>query len=64
MKEFFDTVFVHRYRDIDARVRTECVEALGTWIWVLPSFYMEPEYLRYLGWIAPPTRPRPRARRC
>jgi len=58
--DFFETVFVHRYRDIDAKIRTECVEALGTWIWTLPDFFMEPEYLRYLGWmlsdIVPQTR--------
>lgn len=47
----FEVVFVHRYRDIDARIRTECVEALGSWIFVLPAVFMEPEYLRYLGWL-------------
>lgn len=47
----FEVVFVHRYRDIDARIRTECVEALGSWIFVLPTVFMEPEYLRYLGWL-------------
>lgn len=51
MLDCFDVVFVHRYRDIDARIRTECVEALGSWIWVLPTVFMEPEYLRYLGWL-------------
>ncbi|CAK7230477.1 cohesin complex subunit [Sporothrix bragantina] len=51
MKEFFDTVFVHRYRDVDPRIRTECVEALGSWVWALPAVYMQPEYLRYLGWM-------------
>lgn len=58
--DFFETVFVHRYRDIDPRIRTECVEALGSWIWNLPTVFMEPEYLRYLGWmlsdIVPQTR--------
>lgn len=49
--DFFETVFVHRYRDIDAKIRTECVEALGTWIWFLPTFFEKPEYLRYLGWM-------------
>ncbi|KAK3328002.1 hypothetical protein B0T19DRAFT_180009 [Cercophora scortea] len=49
--DFFETVFVHRYRDIDAKIRTECVEALGSWIWQLPTVFMEPEYLRYLGWM-------------
>ncbi|KAL1861495.1 hypothetical protein VTK73DRAFT_7069 [Phialemonium thermophilum] len=60
IKDFFDTVFVHRYRDIDPRIRSECVDALGSWIWILPTVFMEPEYLRYLGWmlsdITPQTR--------
>lgn len=51
IRDFFDTVFVHRYRDIDPKIRTECVEALGYWIWELPTVFMEPEYLRYLGWM-------------
>lgn len=51
IRDFFDTVFVHRYRDIDPKIRTECVDALGSWIWLLPSVFMEPEYLRYLGWM-------------
>jgi cohesin complex subunit SA-1/2 len=51
IRDKFDTVFVHRYRDIDPKIRTECVDALGSWIWLLPSVFMEPEYLRYLGWM-------------
>ncbi|OTA99636.1 hypothetical protein M426DRAFT_16238 [Hypoxylon sp. CI-4A] len=51
VKDFFDIVFVHRYRDIDPKIRAECVEALGTWICTLPTVYMAPEYLRYLGWL-------------
>lgn len=51
IQSFFDTVFVHRYRDVDPKIRTECVEALGTWIWDLPTIFMEPGYLRYLGWM-------------
>ncbi|KAI1310054.1 hypothetical protein F5Y03DRAFT_346687 [Xylaria venustula] len=47
----FDIVFVHRYRDIDPKIRAECIEALGTWVCNLPSVYMAPEYLRYLGWL-------------
>ncbi|KAH8891388.1 hypothetical protein GQ53DRAFT_765468 [Thozetella sp. PMI_491] len=60
LKDFFETVFVHRYRDTDAMIRTEAAEALGTWVWQLPTVFMEPEYLRYLGWqlsdITPQTR--------
>ncbi|PNP48308.1 hypothetical protein TGAMA5MH_00591 [Trichoderma gamsii] len=51
IQSFFDTVFVHRYRDIDPRIRVECVEALGNWIWDLPTVFLEPGYLRYLGWM-------------
>ncbi|OAA64641.1 nuclear cohesin complex subunit [Niveomyces insectorum RCEF 264] len=57
MKEFFDTVFVHRYRDVDPRIRSECVEALGSWVWALPAVYMQPEYLRYLGWMLSDSNP-------
>lgn len=49
--DFFDTTFIHRYRDIDSHIRTECVEALGHWIMRLPNVFMEPGYLRYLGWM-------------
>lgn len=51
IQSFFDAVFVHRYRDVDPKIRTECVEALGSWIWQLPTVFMEPGYLRYLGWM-------------
>ena len=51
IQSFFETVFVHRYRDVDPKIRTECVEALGSWIWHLPTVFMEPGYLRYLGWM-------------
>ncbi|CAJ2507662.1 Uu.00g088480.m01.CDS01 [Anthostomella pinea] len=51
VKDLFDIVFVHRYRDIDPKIRAECVEALGTWVCTLPTVYMSPEYLRYLGWL-------------
>ncbi|RGP62235.1 cohesin complex subunit sa-1 2 [Fusarium longipes] len=51
IQSFFDTVFVHRYRDVDPRIRTECVEALGNWIISLPAIFLEPGYLRYLGWM-------------
>ncbi|KAK1538642.1 STAG domain-containing protein [Colletotrichum paranaense] len=51
IKDFFDTTFIHRYRDIDPRIRTECVESLGSWIIGLSTVFMQPEYLRYLGWM-------------
>lgn len=51
IRDFFDTVFVHRYRDIDPKIRTDCVEALGQWITILPNIFLEGTYLRYLGWM-------------
>jgi cohesin complex subunit SA-1/2 len=51
IKDFFDTVFVHRYRDVDAKVRADCVEALGQWTIILPDVFLEGTYLRYMGWL-------------
>jgi len=51
IKDFFDTVFVHRYRDVDPKIRADCVAALGNWIIVLPDVFFEGQYLRYLGWV-------------
>lgn len=48
---YFDEVFVHRYRDVDARIRGECVKELGIWMMKLPHVFFEGQYLRYLGWV-------------
>jgi cohesin complex subunit SA-1/2 len=49
--DFFDTVYVHRYRDVDPKIRIECVDALATWIQTLPAVFFEGQYLRYMGWM-------------
>ena len=51
MQAIFDTVFVHRYRDVDPKIRVDCVTALGNWILILPEVFFEGIYLRYLGWV-------------
>lgn len=51
IRDCFDTVYVHRYRDVDPKIRTECAEALGTWISSLESYFSDGLYLRYLGWM-------------
>lgn len=60
MKFLLDAVFIHRYRDVDPKIRLECVTALGTWITTLPDVYFDGMHLRYLGWllsdISTPTR--------
>ncbi|KAF2652215.1 STAG-domain-containing protein [Lophiostoma macrostomum CBS 122681] len=58
--DWFDTVYVHRYRDVDPKVRVECVEALAEWILIYPDKFFDGSHLRYLGWVLsdphPPTR--------
>ncbi|CAE7139062.1 unnamed protein product, partial [Rhizoctonia solani] len=51
LKEFFDDVFVHRYRDADAGIRTDCVRELGKWMKTHPTYFLSGTYLRYIGWL-------------
>ena len=51
MKDLLDAVFIHRYRDVDPKIRLECVTALGSWITTLPDVYFDGMHLRYLGWV-------------
>ena len=51
VKDWFDTIFIHRYRDIDPHIRTECAEALGTWILTYPDVFFDNSHLRYLGFV-------------
>ncbi|SAM82881.1 related to Nuclear cohesin complex subunit [Ustilago bromivora] len=49
--EFISSVFVHRFRDFDAGIRSECVEALGSWMNKYPTQYLQSSYFRYLGLV-------------
>ncbi|KAJ3101549.1 hypothetical protein HDU97_001298 [Phlyctochytrium planicorne] len=51
MKELFDAVFMHRYRDVEPMIRAECIKELGDWIFNFPDIYLSSEYLRYIGWM-------------
>lgn len=51
VQQLFDQVYIHRYRDVDPKIRVDCVAALGTWINTLPDHFFEGIYLRYLGWV-------------
>ncbi|KAG0633707.1 hypothetical protein HOY80DRAFT_1062788 [Tuber brumale] len=57
IKDIFNIVFVHRYRDIDAKIRSDCVRELGSWILTLPDLFFDGSYLRYLGWVLSDTTP-------
>lgn len=50
MESTYDGVFVHRFRDVDHRIRTECVHELGVWMQKLPQVYFDGAHLRYMGW--------------
>jgi len=47
----FDAVYAHRYRDVDPRIRVDCVSAFGTWITACPEVFFSGQYIRYLGWV-------------
>ncbi|EXJ94245.1 hypothetical protein A1O1_02638 [Capronia coronata CBS 617.96] len=51
LRDAFDTVYVHRYRDVEERIRAPCVAALGSWIMLYRKMFLEGQYLRYLGWV-------------
>lgn len=51
LKEFFDGVFIHRYRDLDPHIRAECVHAMGAWLKTFPAHFLDGQYLRYIGWV-------------
>ena len=61
MKDLLDAVFIHRYRDVDPKIRLECVTALGNWITTLPDVYFDGMHLRYLGWVLSDVSPSTRA---
>ncbi|KAL8735923.1 MAG: hypothetical protein Q9166_000485 [cf. Caloplaca sp. 2 TL-2023] len=51
METMFSAVYVHRYRDVDPKIRVDCVTALGGWITAAPEKFFTSAYLRYLGWV-------------
>ncbi|KAL8804678.1 MAG: hypothetical protein Q9200_005725 [Gallowayella weberi] len=51
LETIFNTVYVNRYRDVDPRIRVDCVTALGGWITAAPDKFFTSNFLRYLGWV-------------
>ncbi|KAK7541595.1 hypothetical protein IWX49DRAFT_178077 [Phyllosticta citricarpa] len=51
IRDWFDTVFVHRYRDVDPKIRLECVQGLSDWINTFPDLFFDGNHIRYLGWV-------------
>lgn len=51
LEDIFQSVYIHRYRDVDFKIRVECVTALGTWITTAPEIFFTSQHIRYLGWV-------------
>ncbi|KAF8153202.1 hypothetical protein B0H34DRAFT_800432 [Crassisporium funariophilum] len=51
IKEFVDSVFVHRYRDLDPNIRAECVHAVGLWFRKYPKYFFEADHILYVAWV-------------
>lgn len=45
------SIFVHRYRDIFAEIRAECVTSLGEWVVAYPIKFLNDKTLKYAGWM-------------
>jgi cohesin complex subunit SA-1/2 len=45
------SVFLHRYRDLDPAIRTECVHAMGRWFKKHPGHFLNQDCLRYVEWV-------------
>ncbi|KAF2126424.1 STAG-domain-containing protein [Dothidotthia symphoricarpi CBS 119687] len=60
LNEWFEMVYIHRYRDVDPKIRVDCVVALVDWIIIYQDKFFDGSHLRYLGWVLsdpnPPTR--------
>lgn len=48
---FPHSVFVNRYRDSDSIIRADCVAAMGGWMKTNPDYWLQGDYLRYIGWV-------------
>ncbi|SCV69509.1 BQ2448_2529 [Microbotryum intermedium] len=47
----WDTIFVNRYRDTDAGIRSECIAAFASLIKINPDYWIDGHHMRYVGWV-------------
>lgn len=43
--------FVHRFKDVDSRIRSLSMMHLAIWIQNYPEFFMKVTFLKYYGWL-------------
>lgn len=51
MEMVFNSVFMHRYRDVVDSIRARCMSSLGEWITSYPDAFLSNTHVRYLGWM-------------
>lgn len=47
---FFNSIFIHRYKDHHPEVRAKCTETVGKLIMEYSSKFLDNVYLKYIGW--------------
>jgi cohesin complex subunit SA-1/2 len=50
IKDAFNKIFTHRFRDIDPAIRATCMHSIGCWMRDHPLLFLSDFYLKYLGW--------------
>lgn len=50
LTEFFNSIFVHRIRDVESIIRVECVKELCNWMQSYQAYFVDNNYIRFLGW--------------
>ena len=50
IRQVFEKIFTHRFRDVDPTIRAACIKALGRWMHDHPLLFLSDYFLKYLGW--------------
>lgn len=44
-------MFIHRYRDVDATIREQCIGDLGQWLLAYPAYWLSDTHTKYVMWM-------------
>ena len=50
IRQVFEKIFTHRFRDVDQTIRAACIKSLGRWMHDHPLIFLSDYFLKYLGW--------------
>jgi cohesin complex subunit SA-1/2 len=51
LESVFKGLIVHRYKDVDFRVRIVVLKQFGLWMLQAPDIYLDTVYTRHVGWL-------------